>query len=408
MQPTRVLAGPLKVLLPVAVVVTAAGAAYTMFINRPTVVTQPPIVAPPGVRVHTVSLEQVQTSVFSQGTVRPRTESQIVPEISGRVISISPSFAEGGFFEAGEVLLSIDPFDYQQAAVAARSQLAQTRLRLAQEEAESEVARREWQDLGRGDPRALTLREPQLEDARAAVAAAEANLERAQRDQQRAEIRAPYAGRVRKKSVDVGQFITIGSPVATIYAVDAAEIRLPLPDEELAYLDLQLGYRRAQDRNGPRVAIRTTFAGATHEWQGRIVRTESELDPATRMVNVVAEVQNPYDAGAPSRPPLAVGMFVEAEIEGRHFADVAVVPRAALQGRERVMVVDADHRLRFREIEVLRTTTEALYVRAGLAPGELVVISALDAPVDGMLVQVADDGAHNPTGERVGSASEQE
>ncbi len=379
----------LQAVLPLALLGLAGLAAVTMIRNRPVVETRPPEIAPPGVRVHVVALEDVALSVTSEGTVRPRTESELVPEVSGRVMSVAPSFAEGGFFEAGDVLVTIDPFDYEQAVVAARAQLAQSRLRLAEEEAEAEVAQREWDSLGQGDPRELTLRKPQLDDAQASVAAAEANLVRAERDLERARITAPYAGRVRRKGVDVGQFVTMGSSVATIYAVDRAEIRLPLPDNELAYLDLPLSYRGARNRQGPGVTLRSTFAGETHAWNGRIVRTESEIDPVSRMVHVVAEVDDPYRPGSvPDRPPLAVGMYVDAEIEGRRFRQIAEVPRSGLRGRSQVMVVDGEGRLRFRDVELLRMTAESIYVRSGLANGERVVISTLDSPTDGMRVQV--------------------
>ena len=381
----------LKIVAPLAVLSTAGLWALTMYWNRAPAPVQTPVITPTSVRVQEVTVRDVPLSVTSQGTVRPRTESQLVPEIAGRITWVAPSFAEGGFFESGDVLVRIDPFDYQQAVVSAHSQLAQARLRLAQEEAEADVAVREWDALGRGDPRALTLREPQLEDARASVAGAEASLERAQRDLERAEIVAPYAGRVRQKNVDIGQFVRVGDAVATIYAVDFAEVRLPLPDEQLAYLDLPLSYRGGSDQPQPRVTIRATFAGAAHEWQGRIVRTESEIDPVSRMVHAVAEVPDPYAPG--SRPPLAVGMYVEAEIAGRTARNVAVVPRAALRSRGRVLVIDADDRLRFREIDILRATTDAIYVRRGLAAGDLVVVSPLDSPTEGMTVRVADAGA---------------
>ncbi len=387
----------LRVLLPLVVVGIAVLAAAAMIRSRPDVETQTPIIAPPGVRVHEVALHEEQVAVVSQGTVRPRTETQLVPEISGRVTWVAPSFAEGGFFNAGDTLLTLDPFDYQQAVVSARSQLTEARLRLATEDAEAEVAQREWEELGRGDPRALTLREPQLEDARASVAAAEANVERAQRDVERADIIAPYSGRVRTKSVDLGQFVTLGSPIATIYSVEAAEIRLPLPDGELAYLNLPLAYRGAQNRRGPAVTIRSTFAGSSYEWQGRIVRTEGEIDPVSRMVHVVAEVADPYAAGADrSRPPLAVGMYVDAEIEGRVFDDVAVLPRAALRGQNQVLIVDSANQIHYREIDILRRTITSIYVRGGLEKGDRVVTSAIDAPTEGMLVQVTDTTRREP------------
>ena len=382
----------LKALLPPVVLGVAGAGAYVMYVNRPPVETQIPVVAPPAVRVQRVAFQSVDLTVSSQGTVQPRTASQLVPEIAGTVINVSPAFAVGGFFEEGEVLLEIDPYDYQQALIAGRSQLAQARLRLAQEEAEAEVARREWDELGGGNANALTLREPQVEDARAAVASAEAAIDRARRDLERAEVRAPYAGRVQSKDVDVGQFVNRGTAVGRIYAVDSAEVRLPLPDEELAYVDVPMSYRGTQQRTGPSVVLLADFAGRRFTWQGQIVRTEGEIDPVSRMVHVVAEVDDPYAPGPdPTRPPLAVGMFVEAEIAGRRVDDVVMLPWAALNGRDRVLIVDDDGRLRYRQVEVLRSTSDYVLVRSGLAEGERVSISALDAVIDGMAVQVTED-----------------
>ncbi len=389
---SRIVVRILKVMLPLVVVAGAGLAAYALFLNRPPVETQAPVIAPPTVRVQQVSFESVALTVTSQGTVQPRTTSQLVPEISGTVIEVAPSFAVGGFFEAGDVLLRIDPYDYQQAVITGRSQLAQAELRLAQEEAEAAVARREWQDLGRGDASPLTLRQPQVADARASVAAAEAALDRATRDLERADVKAPYAGRVQSKDVDVGQFVNKGNTVARIYAVDSAEIRLPLPDEELAYVDVPLSYRGATRESSPRVTISSNFAGREHTWEGRIVRTEGEIDPVSRMVTVVAEVRDPYAPGPdPQRPPLSSGMFVDAEIRGSTVHGVVVLPWAALRGRDQVLVVDDANRLRFRDVEILRTTNEEVMIRAGLAEGESVCISPLDAVTDGMLVRVVDD-----------------
>ena len=387
----------LRVLLPVVVIGLAGLATIALFRSRPDVPTEVRQVELPSVRVETVVVQDLPMRVTSQGTVSPRIESQLVPEIAGRVVWASPSFASGGFFEEGEALLRIDPYNYRQAVIAARSQVAQSRLRLAQEEAEAEVARREWEDLGRGDANALTLREPQLEDARASVLAAESNLDRAERDLERAEVTAPFAGRVRQKTVDVGQFVTIGSPVATLYAVDAAEVRLPLPDAELHYLDVPLAYRGREERVGPRVTLRAEFAGESHSWQGRIVRTEAEIDPVSRMVNVIAQINDPYAPGTdPRRPPLAVGMFVEAEIEGPVAEGVVVLPRAALRGSDQVVVVDDEDRLRIRTVDVFRSTSRDVVISAGVAAGERVVLTQLEVVTEGMRVQVAAGPVSSP------------
>jgi len=253
------------------------------------------------------------------------------------------------------------------------------------------VAREEWEDLGGGEPPDLTARVPQLENARASVEAAEANLDRAERDLDRTEVRAPFAGRVRDKRVDLGQFVTAGTELGTIYAIDRAEIRLPLPDDDLAYLDLPLVYRGESAGRGPRVVLSADFAGKRHSWEGRIVRTEGEIDPATRMVHAVASVSDPYGRGDdPARPPLAVGMYVEAEIEGTVAGNAIVLPRAALRNDGRMLIVDGEGRIRFRDVEVLRSTRQQVIVSSGLAAGDRVVVSPLDAVTDGMLVRVLD------------------
>ena len=384
----------LRVLLPLVVIGLAALVTTALIQSRPEVPVQPRPVELPSVRVEEVVVQDIAMTVISQGTVSPRIESQLVPEVAGRVVWASPSFASGGFFEEGDALLRIDPYNYQQAVIAARSQVAQSRLRLALEEAEADVARREWEELGRGDATALTLREPQLEDARASLLAAEANLERAQQDLDRTEVTAPFAGRVRQKSVDIGQFVSVGSPVATLYAIDAAEVRLPLPDAELKYLDVPLAYRGREERVGPRVTLRAEFAGESYTWEGRIVRTEAEIDPVSRMVTVIAQVSDPYAPGRdPRRPPLAVGMFVEAEIAGRVATQVVRLPRAALRDRDQVLVVDNEDRLHFRTVDVLRSTSQDIVISGGLAAGERVILSPIDAVTDGMRVQIVSDAA---------------
>ena len=189
--------------------------------------------------------------------------------------------------------------------------------------------------------------------------------------------------------------------MATIYAVDYAEVRLPLPDDQLAYVELPLHYRgETQRQKGPRVTLRADFAGETFEWTGRIVRTEGEIDPGSRMVHAVAQVKNPYGRGDdPDRPPLAVGLYVEAEIEGATAEGVAVLPRSALRGRSQVLVITPEDRLEFRDVDLLRTTRDEIYVRGGLKEGERVCLSPLEAVTDGMQVRTAAGEAGETAGE---------
>jgi len=382
----------LRIVLPVVVLALGALGAVAMYRAKPEPEKLETTKLAPLIRVQDVELTTLRLTVESQGTVAPRTESVLVPEVDGRVVWVSPSFASGGFFELDEPLLRIDPDDFRQAVIQARAAVALAELRGVQERAEADVARTEWSELGEGAPADLTLRKPQLAEAEAALAGAISVLDRAERNLDRTEIRGPYAGRVRHKNVDVGQYVTPGTPLATVYAVDFAEIRLPLPDRDLAFVDLPLGYRGdREDPNGPEVVLRASFAGRLHEWRGHIVRSEGEIDPRTRMVHVVARVSDPYGRGEdPDRPPLAAGMFVDAEISGRLVENVAVVPRSALRGEDTLLIVDGDNRLRFRTVRVLRRSAQEIVVDAGLRNGDRICLTPLAVVSEGMPVRFED------------------
>ena len=382
-----------KLLIPLAVILVSALATRALVKSRPQVETRDVETLAPLVRVAEIAREDLTFDVRAQGTVLPRTETTLIAQVAGTVTSTSPDFETGGFFSRGEVLVTLDARDYEVAVRRARAQLAQARLALTQQEAEAEVAVEEWRQLGEGgEPPALVAREPQVAQARAGLEAAEAELEKAELDLERTRIRAPFDGRLRSKRVDLGQFLTPGAPLATIHATDYAEIRLPVPDDQLAFLDLPFAYRTATRAPGPEVTIRARFGRREHVWQGRIVRTEGELDPRSRMLNLVARVEDPYEAGAgdPERPPLVVGLFVEAEIRGREAPGVIVLPRSALRsgaGGDQVLVVDDDDRLRFRNVEVVRLDGERAVIGSGLAAGERLCVSPLDVVTDGMQVR---------------------
>lgn len=373
----------LKILLPVVILLVGGIATVTMIKLRKPPATEPPAEYTPLVRAIAVDMQPYQFVVNAQGTVAPRTESALVAEVSGRVLATAAEFASGGYFKAGDVLVTIDPVDYELAVVNARSMVAQARVRAETERAQAEVARTEWKELGDGSNSPLATRQLQLEEAEAALDAAEAALRQAERDLARTKIRAPYTCRIRNKSADVGQFVTRGAPVATIYAVDYVEIGLPVADNELAFLDLPVDYRGG---DGPDVKLSAEFGGTQRQWHGRVVRLEGQIDPVSRMVTVVAQVDNPYER-EDGQPPLPVGLFVDAQITGRSIDKAVVLPRAALRGDHQVLVIDDENRMRFRDIDVLRATRDEVVVGGGLRDGELVCTSVLEAVTDGMKVR---------------------
>jgi len=399
----------LKVILPFAILAIGALISVVMVKSRAPVPTRPTVEYAPLVRVVEAQPQDLRLKVHTQGTVRARTQTKLVAEVAGTIVRVSDSFASGGFFEKGDVLVEIDASDYRVAVATAEGTVAQAKVRLGTEEAQAEVARNEWAELGTGGDSPLATRELQLQEAQAALAAAEAVLEKARRDLARTKVRAPFAGRIRAKLADLGEYVAPGVPVADVYSVDVAEVRLPVPDADLAFLDLPVDYRGvAAQEPGPEVVLFADFAGQRHEWHGRIVRVEGEIDPVSRMVHVVAQVVDPYGKHNENDPlPLAVGMFVQADIMGSMVKEAVVLPRTALRG-EQVLVVDEEQRLRFRDVAILRVEREKAVIIGGLQAGERICVSTLEAVSDGMKVRARGDdngGEERPATEPPGQDS---
>ncbi len=377
----------LKIILPIIVLIVGMLGAFALVKSREVVQPEPTEAPPPLVRVQSISPTDFQLIVPAQGTVAPRTQTTLISQVAGQIITVSSAFANGGFFEKGDVLLTIDPRDYEAAVAQAQVQVAQAKLRLAREEEEAAIARDEWKRLGNGEPTDLVLRKPQIDEARATIAAAEGALMRANLNLERTQIRAPYPGRVRTKNADIGQYVNPGAPLGHIYAIDYAEVRLPVPDDQLAYLDLPLSFRNHPHHNSsPDVRFHATYAGREHTYMGRIVRVEGEIDTRSGMIALVGRVDNPYRQRDSNTPPFAVGMFVTAEILGHRAENVVVIPRAALRGKNRVLVV-TDNRLYYRTIHILRADAENVVVKSGLKSGEQLCVSPIDTVVDGMRVR---------------------
>ncbi len=376
--------------------ILSAGAlgAFALIAARPEVEQKQIAHELPVVEVLVARPQAVRLNVHSQGVVAPRTEIDLVSEVSGKVLKVHPAFAAGGFFKAGEVLVGIDPRDYAFSVTRTQAQVAEARKELQREQAEAEQAQQEWQALGDGGEASdYVLRKPHLEERRAKLAAAEANLAEARLQRARCELPAPFHGRVRTKQVDSGQYVPAGTVLARVYAIDVAEVRLPITNDQLDLVALPLSYRDAQDP-GPRpgVTLSAQLGGQTHQWQAEIVRTEGAFDDQTGTLYAIAQVKDPYGyrEGA---PPLVVGLFVQAEIGGRERSNVLALPRTALvRGAYQVLVVDSGDRLRFRDITVLRGDREQVFVSDGVKPGERVIVSALDTPVEGMKVRVEAGG----------------
>jgi len=416
----------MKTLLPIAILSGALVVVALLFALQEPVEPRPTIVMVPVVRTVRAEPRAVKLTVVAHGTVVPRTESDLVPQVSGEVVWMSPSLVSGGFFEKGEPLVRIDRADYEAELESARAAVARARSQLSRARKERERQQR-LADRSAASESNIDDAENSFQVAEATRREAFAHLGRTERDLDRTELRAPYAGRVREESLDVGQFVTRGAAVAKLYAVDHAEVRLLVPDRELAFIDLPLRWDRRRTSapellpeapdprpevdnadagqapapkvapvppgSGPLVHLRAEFMGQHHEWLGRVVRTEGELDPKSRMVVLVARVEDPYGRKlGSSGPPLVVGLFVEAEIEGITLENVVVLPNTALSPEgDSVYVVDGQSRLRTRRVRVVRVESERVVIGDGLAAGERIAISPPRGAVDGMQVQPTPD-----------------
>ena len=330
--------------------------------------------------VDQVRSETVTPGVVTQGEVKPKTQIDLTSRVSGHVVSIADAFAEGAEFGAEETLIKIDDSDYRLAVIKAEAEVAAAQVGLERELANAKMKKDTWlQKKGDVEPTPFALNKPQVLQAEADLKAAKASLKEAKMNVARTSIKVPFNGRVVSRMVGVGQYISAGTQLGTVFADDTVEVRLPLTDLQMAELQLPMGFAANAD-NAPVVKFTSMVGRTAHEWEGRIVRTNASIDQDTRLIYAVAEVSDPYGAAADGGVPFAVGMFVNAEIEGVQAKEALVIPRQALRNADQVYVVDADNKLDIRSVEVFSTSAYQVLLTSGVEVGDQVVVSAIPMP----------------------------
>jgi RND family efflux transporter MFP subunit len=399
------MAKTLRALLPLVILAACGWYGWWLITHKPemkTMETKPVLVTVEGI---TLKKTSYPVRVASQGAVQPRTRSTLLPEVAGMITEVSPSFRPGGFFEKGEVLIKLDPVDYETAVMTAKAAVALAKVTLVEEEAKAEQALENWKALGRqGAPSELVSRSPQVARAKADLAAAEARVVKAERDAQRTVIRAPYAGQVLEQAVDVGQYVGQGTTLGRIFATDFVEVRLPLPERESQHVKLPERYRDASSAlPAAKVKLRTTAAGKSVIWEGRLVRVESALDESTRQTTAVAQIDNPFAKRADGAPPLKIGQFIEAEIEGEALNDVFVISRSAVRAGDEIILITPQNTLKRMFVEPVFGTSQHIVVSANAAKapkqGDVLCLTPIPFPADGARVNPVIDGM--PPSEKV-------
>lgn len=380
-----------------AIVLAAAAVLAILIINRPK--PEQRELTTPAMVVDTIEARESvdRFRVHAQGTVRPTIQTTLASEVSGRIVGLSDQFVAGGFFRAGDILVEIDPSDYEAALLQAEADLASARATLADETARSDQARQDWQRLhgDRREPGELVLRLPQVARAQAAVQAAEAGVLRARRNLERTRIRLPYDGMVRAREANLGQYVSTGTVLGVAFAVESAEVRLPLSDADLAFLDLPAPGRRSDAR--PEVRLTGSVGGQRGEWLGEIIRTEGVIDENTRLSYAVVRIIDPYGLIEESRQlPLPMGTFVSADIAGRSAAGLMELPRSALRSGDTLLIAGADDRLEIRQVDVVRSTPSSVYIHNALHAGDRIITTAIQAPIPGMAIRPREQAEPEP------------
>lgn len=354
--------------------------------------------------VERVQREDLVFTVKAQGEVRPQREISVASQISGRIADVSPDFIDGGFIREGQVLVRLESADYELGVVRAQAGVASAEQRLAREQAEADVAREDLINLGIIESSPLARREPQLAEAQAALKSAEAQLADAELALARTAIRSPFTGRVRDKAVDIGQFVSPGQALGRIFATDVVEVVLPVADAELGRLGLPLAFAQTETSPGPEVMFSGMVGGVERQWTGRVSRTAAAVSTRTRLINVIAELDDPFGEGADDGAPMAPGLFVQASLQGARETGLLKAPRAAIRSGNELYVGDpAMGELRIYKVDVVHSDPNgAWFSSAEIDAGALAIVSPIQAAFDGMsitLLERLEDGtiySHEP------------
>ncbi len=336
---------------------------------------------PQGFLVETATLQPTDLilAIDSQGTLQPKRQIALLSEISGRVVSLNPAFTVGGVFEVGEVLVTLDPADYEVAVARADANLASAQAQLDLEIAKSDQAKKDWQSFGKkGQPSDLLLNKPQLAGAKASVKAAQADLRKAKRDLSKTKIIAPFTGTVLTKMVDLGQFVGISGQLGSLAGTEVGEVRLPLSNSDLNKLNListsltenPLPVRFMNDQ-GQILTI------------GQIKRLESSKDSRTLMNYAVAEIERPFAGN------ILFNTFLSAKITGSEYNGVIAIPNSWMMPNDQVALYIGDGSsetgiLAIKTVEVVHKTSEYFYVNQGLDFSDHIITTPIQAPEAGM------------------------
>ena len=377
----------LKVIVPVIIIIAGFAVMKVLYLSR----SEPKkeVKADPGILVKTFEavVEDKIIIVNGTGTVNSSQEISLIPQISGRVTYVAPDLSVGGHFKKDAVLFEIEDIDYVLALEQANAARANAEFELAKIQSSASIARTEWERLDLGseeEPNPLVLYGPQLANARAALSSSIAAVDQAKLALDRTKIKAPFNARVKSESIDIGQYVKSGSSVAVLTGTDTVEINVPMPAKDLQWLNVPIHGKKL---NGPEATVSINIGRQSYKWHGHVLRTTGEVDPKSRMMHIVVEVQDPYglkdrkDAG---RPALVIGAFVNVTIKGKTLMNVLEIPRIAFRDNSTVWLMDDQGMLKIKEVKEVRIERDKVIISEGIIEGNMIVLTNISGAADGM------------------------
>lgn len=366
-----------------AVIILALGLALSLWFvkTKPKAKVRPKSRQLPIVKVAPLSATPHRVELEAMGTVVPAVEASLRAQVGGTVVWVHPSLASGARFAEGELLVRLDPSDYELALASAEADLKSVQASLKLEQGQQDIAKAEWKLLGTADRpdvnAELALRQPQLEASQAAVQRAQAAVDKAKLNLARTELRAPFDAVILEDEVDAGDYATAGSVLLTLASTREYWVELSVKPSDLQWLEWP---NSDAGTMGSEAIISAHSGGA---WTGRLTRLRPRLSTAGRMARVVAAVPDPITGSDPSKY-LLLGSFVRVVLEGTEINNTVELPRAWLREGDLVWVLDTDKRLHVLPFTVLWSEEDSVYGRMDIPEGGRIITSALSAPVAGM------------------------
>lgn len=382
-----------QLILILLIVALAVGTGNWLIKNKPEVKKRSKKPAIPVVKVVALKKQSYQLKISSAGSVKAHTETTLVAEIAGKITYVDNDFAEGNYINKDQTLLSIDKTDYLNNIELAKAEIAQKQLELAEQQAQANLAKQDWDLFGEKQrtPSKLAMREPHIKSAKAALKAANLRIQQAEINLSRSAVKAPYAGRVLERSVAIGQYVTPGTKLGKVFATDYVEVHLPLSLADYEQLNLPEHYqgeKQPKTNNLPFVIFYSNTGAAKHQWKGKLIRSAATLNESTRQIAVIARINKPFSRSKTGSPPVKIGQFLQADIEAKRLENVVLIPSSAIRENREILLLDT-HKILLHPITIIATDKDNVVISAKNLPlNKPLILTPPPLATNGMEVKV--------------------